>query len=87
MNKPESFWDIRFAPNTRRLFSRIACGEAATFNQASQILRSGPNPPGVEQVGENEFHYQAFGYRIAFEIVTTVPNTIRVIAFRHEQQS
>lgn len=84
MNKLEPFWDIRFAPNTRRLFSRIVRGEAATFNQAIRLLRSGPNPPGVEQVGENEFQYQAYGYRIAFEIVTTVPNTIRIIAFRHE---
>jgi hypothetical protein len=87
MNKPEPFWDIRFAPNTRRLFSRISRGEAATFNQVIQILQNGPNPPGVEQVGENEFPYQAYGYQIAFEIAITTPNTIRVIAFQHEQRS
>jgi hypothetical protein len=72
--------------HTRRLFSRIAYGEAATFNQAIQLLHSGPNLPDIDQVGENEFHYQVYGYRVAFEIVDTAPNTIRVITFRHEQQ-
>ena len=85
MNRPDGFWDIRIAPNTRQLFSRIPRGEAATFSDAIHLLRNGPNPPGVEQVGDNEFHYRANGYRIAFEIVKDAANTVRLIAFRREQ--
>jgi mRNA-degrading endonuclease RelE of RelBE toxin-antitoxin system len=85
MSQPRPFWDIRFAPTTRRFFSRIPRGEAADFNAAIQQLRNGPQVPGVEQLGENEFQYSAQGYRIAFEIVRETPNTLRVIAFRREQ--
>jgi hypothetical protein len=85
MSKPKAFWDIRFAPTTCRLFSRIPRGEAAAFNAAIQQLRSGPQISGVEQVGENEFQYSAHGYRVAFELVRETPNTLRVIAFRREQ--
>jgi hypothetical protein len=84
MSNLVEFWNIRFSANARNLFSQIPRGEAARFDEAIQRLRKGPNPPGVQDVGEGTFVYTHNGYRIAFEVLPDVPNTIRVTRFEQE---
>jgi hypothetical protein len=79
-------WVIRFAATARRLFSSIPRGEADRFAQAVQILRFGPQPPGVELIGDNLYQYSANGYRIAFEVVAEAENTLRITAFEREAE-
>jgi hypothetical protein len=79
-------WVIRFAATARRLFSNIPRGEADRFAQAVQLLRRGPQPPGVEQIGNNLYQYSANGYRIAFEVVAEAEETIRITAFERETE-
>lgn len=83
-NLPE-FWNIRFSAQARSLFSQIPRGEAALFDEAVQLLRKGPHPPQVQDIGEGTFVYTYNGYRIAFEIVQDVANTIRVTRFEKER--
>lgn len=84
MNNSPEFWNIRFAAQTRTLFSQIPRGEAALFNEAVQVLRKGPQPPGVTEIDENIFVYVHNGYRIAFEILQEVANTVRITRFEKE---
>lgn len=85
MPETESFWDIRFAATVRQMFSRLPRGDAALFDAAVQLLRKGPHPPGVEQIGENLYQYSYNGYRVAFEIALDAKTTVRIIAFKQEQ--
>ena len=85
MIMPETFWNIRFAAAARRLFSStIPRGEAEIFAAAIEILRERPRSPGVEPIGDNLYQYSYNNYRIAFEIVENVKNTVRITAFERE---
>jgi mRNA-degrading endonuclease RelE of RelBE toxin-antitoxin system len=85
MSRPDVFWTIRFSIESRRDFSRIPRGRAAEFDEAIQLLAKGPDhPPNVEQVGTHEYQYRFNGFRIAFQVVEDVANTVRVIAFKEE---
>ena len=87
MSKPEIFWNIRFSAASRRLFSStIPRGEADIFAAAIEVLRKGPQPPGVEQIGDNLYQYSYNNYKIAFEISENAKNTVRVTAFEKEAE-
>jgi hypothetical protein len=83
MSKSETFWNIRFTAIARRMYSEIPRGEADQFTAAVLLLRRGPNPPGVERIGQNLYQYSHSGYRVAFEVVGDAPNTVRITAFEN----
>jgi len=83
MPKPYSRRLIR-AGSDRWVIRRLA-SSPARFAEAIEHLRAGPQQPGIEEIDDNLYAYSFNGYRIAFEIVSDAPDTLRIIIFEPEE--